>query len=526
MESEKIMDKTIRRIPTRIQICFISGMIAGLLTHFYMLTHKLPNWDDINIVSASGRATRMIGRWFTRYIDPLGGRWSVPAIHGVLAIIFLSGAACFITEILELKRKGSVVLVSLVMVTFPSLAGTMYFMFTVHDYALALMFMCLSVYVLRRFRYGYLLSIVLIVVSLAVYQPYVSFAIGLMLISMLADMLRGKKNGKETLKTGIKCAAVLLVSVGLYMILCRIFYPQIAEADYGGVGQMGQIPILEMPRLIARCYKRFLEYFLYKPAAYVSPVMQTANILVCIGIGGLFLYHVIARKLYRDWLKGVLLVLTTGLIPLALAFIYFMAPDAPYSILMTYAYVLVYVVAVMLLETVLEHWQEKESISLSVCIIRKIVVIVISLAILTEAYTGYLLTNEAYYRSSIAYERTVAYFNRILTNVEQQEGFTYGDKVALLGEFYYVDNPSPIDYNLMEDDRFREMSGVALENGMITSGVRDNFIRKYLGFELPTVTDADKEHIMKSEVYLAMPSYPTEGCIKKIEDVWVVKLCD
>lgn len=522
------MDKTIRRIPARIQLCFISGMIAGLLTHFYMLTHKLPNWDDINIFSSSvrGTATRSIGRWFTSYIDPLGGRWSVPAIHGVLAIIFLSGAACFITEILELKKKGSVVLVSLVIVTFPSLAGTMYFMFTVHDYALALMLMCLSVYILRRFKYGYLLSIVLIVISLAIYQPYVSFAIGLMLMSMLADMLRGKKNGKETLRVGIKYAAVLLISVGLYIILCRIFYPQISETVYGGVGQMGQISIPEIPRLIARCYKRFLEYFLYKPAAYVSPVMQTANILVCIGIGGLFLYHVIVRKLYRDLLKGILLMLTAGLIPLALAFIYFMAPDAPYSILMTYAYVLVYVTAVMLMETVSDYWLEKESARPNIRRVQKAVVLVISLSIFVEAYTGYLLTNEAYYRSSIAYERIVAFLNRILANVEQQEGFTYGDKVAFLGEFHYVDNQSPIDLNLMVDDRFREMSGVALESGMLTSGVRDNFIRMYLGFELPTVTSEEKEQIMKTAVYQDMPSYPTAGCIRKIGDIWIVKLCD
>lgn len=525
MESEEILDKIIGKIPVRMWLCFISSIVCGLLTHLYMLTHKLPNWDDINCFASWGQG-RNVGRWFLQYVNPLGGRWSVPAVHGVLAIICLSLTACVIMEILELKRNSSVILISLVMITFPSVAGTMYFMFMVHTYALAVLFMCLSVYLMRRFKYGYLFSIVLIVVSLANYQACVSFSIGLMLMSMLADLLRGKKNSKETLKTGFKYAAVLLISVGLYMILCRIYYPHISEETYGGVGQMGQISILEMPHLIGRCYKRFLEYFLYKPAGYVSPVMQAANILVCTGIGGLFLYHVIARKLYQDLLKGILLVLTAGLIPFALAFIYFMAPDAPHSILMTYAYVLVYVMAVMLTETVLEHWQEKESVSLNVRRVQKAVVLVISLAILTEAYTGYLITNEAYFRSSIAYERTVAFFNRILTNVEQQEGFAYGDKVALLGEFYYVDNPSPIELNSLGDDKFREMSGVALENGLITSGVRDNFIRMYLGFALSPVTDAEKEQIMKTAAFQAMPSYPTAGSIKKIENIWVVKLCD
>lgn len=516
MESEKIK---------RIRFCFISGIIAGLLTHFYMLTHKLPNWDDINNFASWGQG-RDVGRWFLQYIDPLGGRWSVPAVHGVLAILCLSAAACVITKTLELKRRSSMVLIVLTIVTFPSVAGTMFFMFTVHTYGLAVLFMCLSVYLMRRLKYGYFFSIILIVICLATYQAYISFAIGLMLISMLADMLNGKKDGKETLKTGIKYIVVLLVSVGLYMILCRIYYPHISEETYGGVGQMGQIPLMQIPRLIGRCYKRFLEYFLYKPASYVSSVMQTANILICIGIGGLFVYCFAAKRSYKDRLRGILIVLTAGLIPFALAFIYFMAPDAPYSILMTYSYVLIYTVAVMLLETALDHWQEKESAGRNVRRVQKGIVIVISLSILTEVYTGYLITNEAYFRSSIAYERTTAFFNRILANVEQQEGFAYGDKVALLGEFYYVDNPSPIEINLMEDDKFREMSGVVLENGLLTSGVRDNFIRMYIGFALPAISDAEKEQIMETAVFQAMPSYPTAGCIKKIGDVWVVKLCD
>lgn len=516
MEREKI---------ARIQLCFISGIIAGLLTHFYMLTHKLPNWDDLHNFATWGGG-RSSGRWFLQYIDPLGGRWSIPAVHGVLAIIFLSGAACCITEILELKRKSSVVLVSLVMVTFPSVAGTMYFMFTVHDYTLAVMFMCLSVYVLRRFKYGYVLSVVLIVVSLGTYQSYVSFAIGLMLMSMLTDMLRGKKTGKEILKDGIKCAAVLLVSVVLYMILCRIYLPTISEETYAGVGKMGQLPIQQIPRLIGRCYKRFLEYFLYKPAGYVSPVMQKTNILVCIGVVGLYLYHVITRKLYKVKLINILVVVVAGLIPFAVAFVYFMAPDASYSILMTYAYVLVYVVAIMLMEVVSDSWKAAENVGSNARRVRKVIMLIISLGILLEVYTSYLITNEAYYRSFVAYERTVAFFNRILTNVEQQEGFAYGDKVALLGEFSYVHNPSPIELNSLEDDKFRDMSGVVLENGMITSGIRDNFIRMYLGFALPAVTDAEKEQIMKTAVFQSMPSYPTAGCIKKIGDVWVVKLCD
>lgn len=524
MEYEGSLDFFLGKIPRRIWLCFISGIMAGLLTHIYMLTHKLPNWDDINNFDTYGQGSE-IGRWFLKYISPLGGWWSIPAVHGTLAIIFFSVAACLITEVLELKRKSSRVIVPLVIITFPSIAGTMAFMFTVHIYAFAVMMLCLSMYIIRHYQYGYILGCTLIIVSLASYQPYVSFVIGLMLISMLGDMLRGKKTGKETLKDGVKYIAILLVSVSIYVILCRIIYPGITEETYGGVGQMSQIPIVEMPRLIFRCYKRFLEYFIYKPASYVSSAMHKANIFVCIGIGVILVYYVVKWKVYKDKLKGILLILVAGLVPFALAFIYFMAPNAPYSILMTYSYVLVYVMAVMLLEILMDGWKENSMVGQTAILMRKIAVLIVSLSLLTEVYEGYLICNEAYFRSSVAYDRVTAFYNRILASVEDQAGFSYGDKVALLGEFYYENNPSPVEINSLKDDKFREMSGIALENGLITSGVRDNFIRIYIGFELPYINDYEKQAIIESPEYLDMPIWPNIGCIKRIEDVWVVKLC-
>lgn len=524
MERYSILENTVGKFPKRVWIGFISGIITGLLTHFYMLTHKLPNWDDINNFGGYGQGAN-IGRWFLQYADPWGSRWSLPAVHGILAILFLSIAACLVAEILELKKTGSVIMVSVAMLTFPSVAGTMAFMFTVHTYAMAVMLMCLAVYLVRRHKYGYIAGGILLVIGLGIYQAYISFAITLFLCGMLSDLLRGKKGGKEALFSGIKYAAVLLVSVILYMILCRIFYPSISQETYGGVGQMGKISVLEMPRLIARCYKRFLEYFILKPFSYVSGTMRGANAAVCLGIGGLFVYLLCMGKREKDKGAFVLSVLAAALLPFAMAFIYFMAPEAPFSILMTYAYVLTYVTVVMFLEIATDIWKDGRGRKAEKYV-RHVVVLFICGSVLLESYTAYLVTNEAYYRMSVAYERATAFFNRILVNIENQEGFAYGDRIAILGEFHYINNPSPIEANSIEDEKFREMSGIALENGMITSGVRDSFIRMYLGFELPPVSGDEKESILASREYAQMPCYPEAGSIQKVNDVWVVKLCE
>lgn len=169
-------------------------------------------------------------------------------MHGVLAILFLA--------------------VSMTMLTFPSVAGTMAFMFTVHAYAVGTMLMCLGVYLIRRYKYGFIPGTALIIIGLGIYQPYVSFVIGHMLGSMLADLLRKKKNGRETLIIGIKYAAV-------------------------------------------------------------------------------------------------------AMIPFSLAFVYFMASNAPFSILMAFAYVLVYSVALMLLEIAIDACQSSSVGNKAVNIVKK-----------------------------------------------------------------------------------------------------------------------------------------------------------
>lgn len=513
------------KIPQYLRTGFLSGMIAGLITHFYMLTHKLPNWDDATNLAHYGSGN-FLGRWFLKYLHPLGSRYSIPAIHGVLMILFLALAACIVLEILQLKSTTAAVLVPALMVTFPSVACTMTFMFMAHTSAMAIFMTCLAVYFLRRYRWGMIPCAVLLICSLGVYQSYISIAITLMILGMLMDVLEGKDFWK-ILKQGIVCVLVLLAAVGIYMWLSHLIYPNLDNETYGGVGNMGNIAISEMPVLAARCYKRFLEYFIWKPFAFVSETMQVLNIMVCVLTAGFGFYLILAKKMYRNILSCILYCVLAFFIPLAAAFVYFMAPEVDYSMLMLYAYVLIYVLLIALWEKAAAGWAGALK---STDTIRTAAAGIISIAMITviafSCYTNYLLSNRAYLRMSISYERVTSYFNRIIASVEAIEGYRNGEPVTILGEFYYKDNPSPVELDVLDSESLREMSGVALENGLITSGVRDDFIETFIGFNMADIDWRQKEAVMESEEYKKMPVYPANGSVQKINDIWVVKLCE
>ena len=287
-----------RKMPKHTKICLLSGLIVGWLTHFYMLTHKLPNWDDLNNIGAFGSGD-YLGRWFLKYTHPLGGRYSIPAVHGFLLIACLAVAACFVLEIAQIRSVTGAVLVPAIMITFPSVVSMMTFMFMAHTSGIAILMVCVAIYILRRFKHGWLPCIVLLICALGTYQAYISIAIGLMLIGMITDLLKGKK-AWDAVKHGMLCVLVLGIGVGIYMVLCNIVNPNLENETYGGVASMGQIAISEMPTLIGRCYKRFLEYFLWKPFAFVTKTSQRMNQLVCALAIVIFPYLVWKKQLYKN----------------------------------------------------------------------------------------------------------------------------------------------------------------------------------------------------------------------------------
>lgn len=513
-----------RRIPKHIQICLVSGMLTGWLTHFYMFSHKLVNWDDANNLSSPG-SSDYLGRWFLKYIHKLGSVHSIPAVHGFLFILLLTFSACLVLEILQLKSVTAAVFIPALMVTFPSVVSTMTFMFMAHTSGIGIFMVCIAIYLLRQYRYGWLPCTAILVCVLGIYQSYISFAITLMLMGMIADLIH-HKTFPEMLKKGILCVVVLGVCVLIYMKLSHIIYPNLDSETYGGVGDMGQIAIDEMPRLIARCYKRFLEYFLWKPFAFVTQTAQRMNQITCVLAVILFVIVTIQRKLYQDILSFLLLIVYCFFVPLATAFIYFMAPEVDYSMLMLYAYVLIFVLVLALLEYCISDWEKGVAYPKWQKVMQWGLVAAVILTMFVNSYCNYLLTNRAYLRTDIATERVKAYFNRVIVMAETQEGFQADDQITILGEFYYKDNPSSVELNIFDSEDLRELSGLALENGLITSGVRDNFIRTFLGYETAALDTDEKAAIMETRKYQEMSVYPQNGCVQKINNVWVVKMCE
>ena len=115
-------------------------------------------------------------------------------------------------------------------------------------------------------------------------------------------------------------------------------------------------------------------------------------------------------------------------------------------------------------------------------------------------------------------------YSRIIARLEEQDGFAYGQKVIIAGD-WWPDTNILSQYNL-DGDLYTDFDGIADEHGLSTEGIRTRYIRVFLGVNLPDVSQEELDAVKASGEYQAMPVYPAEGSITKMGDAWVVKLAE
>ncbi len=503
-----IIVQILEKIPRRIKACFLSGLGFGFLTHMVMLTHKLPNWDDLGNYNAFGVGGEF-GRWALRFVHPLGGIWSNPWINGVLTLVLLSVAFCFFYEGLELKSITSAVLFPMILMTFPSLASVLTYMFMADLTGFSICLAAIAFYLARRYPRGFLWGVPCLVFSMGIYQSHICFTISALLMALLTDSLKAENTFGKLMKRGASYAVMLLGSTVLYYIVAIARYPQLVMTEQNGIGSMGHISLLRLPKLVVKGYLRIARYFLFGSYSFQSGFMHVCNLLVFIVLIVLFILAVRKKEIHKKRGNFVFSLMCVFLFPLGMSFVDIMAPDANFSMLMIYQFAFFYAAVLVLYEQLGRTGKR----------LQELVSLAGLLLVLLTGYGDFLVTNEAYFRMEMTYERVYAYLTRIMVRVESMEGYQAGDPILLVGTF---DEESMAGYR-MEEEKFYDYSGVALEYGLMTPGARENFIRIFFGRQMEYAPE-ETDEIKASPEFQSMAVYPSEMSIKKIGGRWIVRI--
>ncbi len=506
-----IVNNTWKKIPMVYKVCYLTSLTVGLIVHFFMLTNKITNIDDIICVPGVGGGP-VLGRWFQEPVHDFFSPWSSPAFNGIMAILFISAAACFIVSSLGIKSITGAVLISVMLMTMPSIASNMYYMYLAPTFGFAILLSTINVYLTVKYRFGWIIGAVLQFFSMALYQAYFGFTTSLYVLIIILYLIDGKQVN-EAFKKGVFCVINLALTMAAYLISLKF----VDLSDYKGLSTIGQSSLTDVLHSIARAYHRVLQYFVMEPESFMVGSPTLFNRILCLLLVVLIVYLMIKQKVFTEKIRAILLIALLAVMPLSMGLVYVMASTVSHaSTVMILSYVVLYFSLIAGMERIRINSDEKKTGFAA------ILTFAIFFGLIFEAYSEARIINNAYYRSYMAQHRVMEYYNRILTKLYDTEGYQYDDEVLLLGGFY--PDPVPVSNHNMNGDELEDFEGATLEDHIFLPGNRERCLQLWFGVNTASISGDLRAEVMDTAEFEAMPIYPAEGCVQKINDIWVVKM--
>ena len=487
----------------RASLC--SALIFGFLAHGFAFANKLVNHDEANALFSKGGSV-VLGRWGLCFLDNLFPNVSMPWIYGILTVSFLAIAVCVLVRLLPLKSRWAQVLAAGLVVTFPSLTGTLGYMFMSSSHGLAFLLTTLAAWFITRPEKRYHpAALACLVFAMGIYQAFVGLCAGLLVIVVIRRLLEGE-DGKTVLRDGLGCILFLVLSLGLYYGIAQLALALTHQtmADYATNGMV--FSPLALPANALRAYRTFFSVFTDGTYSLVpTRFSRVVHGLLWLAAGILLIVRVRAKK--RNALNLVLLIAALALFPLAVCCIFlFIAPASVHTIVL-YSVVSVYLLVLMLADACPPITKPRRAVL-------NILPLLCALVIAVNIY----IANESYLTLYLRYENAYAFYTSLIADVKASPEFTQGSKLAVIGTWQ---DPAFYEEHMPFTDTLTGVTGFKPD-----SYSKARFLEQYVGFALPFASREEERKIAASAEFAEMPVYPYYGSMRKIGDTFVVKLSD
>ena len=501
-------EKLREKIKREWKLAFLAAAVTALLVHMPALLMDVPNHDGLDSMYFDQNMITS-GRWFLMVACGFSSFYTIPWVIGLLGILFLSLTAAALTEALELKKPWVIVVCSGLLASFPALASTFAYVFTLDGYMLALLLAVLAVVFTKKYQKGFLAGGVCLAFSLGIYQAYLPFAMILSVFCILM-LLAEDGTGKEKLKKILHYLYMGILGVVLYygilQVLLRLQGKQLAS--YQGIDGMVQGNNAGLITSVKQMYVDFLKFTLRGNVLYQNWISGAALVLLL--FAALFAGGVLVKN--RKWWKKPgffgIIILAVLVLPVITNVILIISPSVTYHLLMRYQWVLYLIGLVAFVGNGTEEGKTGAVLQwLALCC-----------GVVLVFFYG-VVDNIGYSNLQKRYEKTYAYCVRLLDRIEQTEGYYQGIPIAMIGVVGEDEFPRT-DITL---DVTSGMIGLNGDSLLYTGENYRLFMKHYLGATLNILPADAMQEMYYDEEYIEMDSFPGENSIRIIDGILYVK---
>lgn len=502
------------------KVILISSGFWALLAHGMGLFNKYSVHDDTAHQFSVG-ATYSSGRWMLGVLDEAVSKltgsthYSTPLFNGTLSIIFIALICILVSMFLEINNSFLNIGLTGIMITFPVVTGLFGYMFTAPYYLFGTLTGVLGCYLLCKYSewYFYLVGILLMACSVGVYQANIPICISVLLVYMIKKVI--EQNGfewKELFKFIMYYIVACVGFMSAYFIINKLFllYKHAELSNYKGINNFGYTTITEYFRRIILAYKEFFnptDDVSYNMFPFSLEVFYKVTIVMTIMLSAYIAY----QKLRENILAGMFLVSLMILLPLAVNFIYVMCDVSGIHTLMMYGGVGTFVYFIWLVNYMSQKNPQFPKINQAVIILSATLILCINLLYCRFA-------NICYLKADYVQKQAISYYTTLITRIKSVEGYTAQTRVVYINEYRKSDATIP---------RITQFEAIRISPYHWSCIINDYKWRGsmvlWCGFNPKTADSAMYEQLPE---VIQMPCYPSDGSIKMIEDVLVVKFAD
>lgn len=519
---ENYIKKMKDKITSQQIAAFISVCIFGFIAHGYVIFNRLSYHDNSASLFSLG-GTYESGRWMLGIVYDIMMKtsklYSVPVFNGLVSILLIAIAAMVMIDIFKIESKLLSVFVAGMMIVYPVVTGIFSYMFTSWAYFLG---MLLSIKAARNLIKektikSFIISGTLLSMSLGFYQAFFAVTIVIFLIDLTVNVIENKTDSVASYaKNGFLYLGNLVLGLGLWAMIRTLSMrlKGITAVDYKGMNEGYDLSLL--PNRLALAYKEFFGLKMEKINILFYLRFFTAVIIVITIIQLIILLVKSSNKISLKIASIVGIVI----MPVGMNLVYILSTSEDYLIdtLMMYGNIFVFLLPVVLIQ-LLDNTEFVEGLG------KKVVAIATSIQAisLVVMLVGYVyLDNSAYLKADIVQQQAIAWYTELVANIKCSEGYTDDMEIILVG----IDNLSDETFTKIDNGGQLEAIQVAKYPDYVTilsNGGSLNFAREHIGFGNEKVT-VDDGTMTENEIVKSMPTYPSEGSVRVIDNKLIVKL--
>ena len=515
---EWILDR-IKKLSKIETIVFFSALFTAIVVNIPAYTLRVQCPDGVFPEPFSSWYWDLqLGRFMLAFSGYLRHFFNIVYYIDAIGILFIALTATLLCKIVCIKNGFMAVLIGIMIGVLPTYAWSTQIIYYVVPYIASSFFSILAIYLSIQ-KKTIILGSISMCIALGFYQNSIAVAITLAILLLICSLLDKKIKAKE-----ITILAGRMLSVGvlggilygiIYYIVCKCLNISTAIVSYSGVDSLTSLE--NLIQITQKIYSNIYSFYLSSNGFNNSSWGFNIFNIILLAIGVLSIMVRIKRMQIEFWRILASIILLFAL-PFGMLFILVLSPahDVSWGHALPLMLPILFGISSFLHE--LELAPKKQ------LLVGMQYVLIVALILLCGSYWKYNESN--YLAMELTQNKTISLANRLVSDMEEIDGYTPGMKIMICG----TENPElyPRIHNQIYDATNYHSSS----SGMIWADLScaqmewTGIMRFYIGISYQQATIEDFKRIIPTEQYQNMPLYPARGSIQMINDTMVVKLAN